>query len=72
MIIVEEQHCQEAKRQRDKHPLDLEVPKVDQPAALLSWIKSASDWDESYVCGFQITGKVGESNPEEGSQLARR
>jgi hypothetical protein len=71
MVVVKEQHRQEAKRQSNKNPLDLEIPEVDQPATVLGRIKSASDWDESYVRGFQIARKVGETNPEEGPQLSR-
>lgn len=45
VIIVEEQHHQETKRQCHKHPLDIEVPEVNHPIAILGGLEGSYDRD---------------------------
>lgn len=43
MVVVEEQHHQESKWYRDKHPFNIERPKRDDPVSLLGWLERPND-----------------------------
>lgn len=69
MVVVEEEHHQEAKRQCGKDPFGVEFPEMDEPAAWLGRVEGAGDRDEGDVGGFEITGYMREAYPEDGSDL---
>lgn len=50
MVIVEEYHGQESKRDCHKYPFHVKVPKINQPPPRLSWIKSSGNWQLSNIC----------------------
>ena len=69
VIIVEQKHSQETKRHSNKDPFDIQVPKVDQPAPRLRWIKGFGDGHAFDVRCIESSREVREADPEEGSKL---
>lgn len=71
VVIVEQQHHQEPKRQGDKHPLDIQVPKVDNPTTRLRRLESIRDRHASDVAVLQSPRDVGEADPEYRRELCQ-
>lgn len=69
MVIVEQKHHQEPKRQGDKHPLDIQVPKVNEPAPRLRRVESSRDRHTSDVAVLESSRDMGEADPEDGCKL---
>ncbi len=69
MIIVEEQHDEESKRNRGKDPIYLEVPEIYQPGARLSGVKSPRYRHSADVGTFQVAWNVCKADPEQCSYL---
>ena len=63
MIIVEEKHNREAEGGGDKHPLQVEVPKVDYPRPGLRGLERGGDGDASEVGVQDVAADVGEAHP---------
>jgi hypothetical protein len=66
MIVVEQQHHQKPKGDRDEDPLHIQVPKVNDPVPVLRRLEGAYD---GYAIDFRsgkAPGEVVETDPEEG------
>jgi hypothetical protein len=66
MIIVKQQHHQKPKRHRNKNPLDVQVPKVNDPVPVLGRLERANDWYAEDVGARKTAGEPVEADPEEG------
>jgi hypothetical protein len=68
VIIIEQQHHQEAKRQSHKHPLDIQIPEVDDPVPRLSGLKCANDGDAEDFSPLETPREPVEADPEKGRE----
>ena len=72
MVIVEQQHHQEPKRQSDKYPLDIEVPKVNEPTTRLRRPESSRDRYAGDVAILESARDMREADPENCRELNGR
>ena len=72
MVIVKQQHGQETKGYSDKHPFDVQVPKVNEPISRLCRMEGLGDRDSLDVRRLERTREMGETDPEEGAELSNK
>jgi hypothetical protein len=72
MVIVKQQHCQETKGHSDKHPFDIQVPKVNEPISRLCRMEGLGDGNSLDVRRLERARKMGETDPEESAELLRK
>jgi hypothetical protein len=65
MIVVKQQHGQEAKWHCHKDPFEIKIPEVNHPVPLLRWLKSLHDGHECSVSTLKMPRNVRETDPEE-------
>lgn len=55
MVIVEQQHGKEAKRQGDEYPADVEVPEINDPIPRLGGLEGLRRWNEGLMRALQMS-----------------
>lgn len=65
MVVVKQQHSQEAKRQCHEDPSDVEIPKVDHPVPRLRGLEGLGRRHECNVSALQVSWNVRKAHPEE-------
>jgi hypothetical protein len=65
MVVVEQQHGEKAEWERHKYPANVQVPKVNDPVALLCGLEGFSDWHEGNVSALQSPGDMRKADPEQ-------
>jgi hypothetical protein len=68
MIIIEQQHHQEPKRHRHKHPLDIQIPEVNDPISVLRRLERANYGYAEDFGARKAAGEPVEADPEEGGE----
>jgi len=69
MVIVKEQHDEEAERNSYSNPPPFEIPEINYPAPGLGWLKGINDGHTLNVSLLDGSRNVGKANPEDCSKL---
>jgi len=69
MIIVKQQCDQEAEWRRYEHPLDVEIPKVNNPISVHSGMKCLRDGELRNIGVLEYPRDMTKPHPENGAKL---
>lgn len=69
VVVVEEEHDEEADREGDEDPFRGKGPEVDEPATFDGWVEGTRDREVADVGFSYWSGDVGEADPEDCANL---
>ena len=69
MVVIEKKRNQHANRQRYENPLDRQIPEIYQPTPVHGRVERFGGWQSLYMYALNVSRDVGESDPEDGTDL---